>query len=251
MRSRYRHGSSGVSRNQITVSALFPRIDGQLGIALAVSIVLHALLFAGLTLIKEPPAPKVISAINVRLSTAVAPAPQATATIPEEVVQSSDPVMETVRELPKVEQVVPEPRRSPAPVAVTPTEARQLKIDPASLEAFIGSATKLPPPSLNTEIDVAEQYRRQWHRRVQRIGQLNYPEAATRMKLTGQLTLQVAINTDGSLGSVGIAQSSGHDELDFAALEIVRQSSPFEPLPPNLPRSNGQFRFESTWEFRR
>ena len=92
------------------------------------------------------------------------------------------------------------------------------------LQAFIESTTDREPPSLGTEIDVAEQYRRQWHQRVQRIGQLNYPEAASKMKLTGQLTLNVAINTDGSLATVGIAQSSGHDELDFAALEIVRQS---------------------------
>ena len=47
-------------------------------------------------------------------------------------------------------------------------------------------------------MDVAEQYRRQWHQRVQRIGQLNYPEAASKMSLSGQLTLKVAINTDGS-----------------------------------------------------
>ncbi|MCY4128172.1 MAG: TonB family protein [Gammaproteobacteria bacterium] len=236
------------------MNALFPRVDGQLGFALAVSAALHAVvLFAVLAVTQETPAPKVVSAINLRLSTSVTPAPQATIALPEEVVQISDPVIETVPETPvvEVEAVDEEPWRTSAPVIATPTETRPLKIDPASLEAFVGSTTKLLPPSLDTEIDIAELYRRQWHQRVQRIGQLNYPEAATKMKLTGQLTLIVAINTDGSLASVGIVQSSGYDELDFAALEIVRQSSPFEPLPPNLPRSNGKFRFDSTWEFRR
>ena len=169
----------------------------------------------------------------------------------EELPRRSDPVLETVPDIPKLAPVEAEPRRTPAPVAITPTEPPPLDLDPDSLQAFIGSSTKLNPPSLTSEFDITEQYRARWHQRVQRIGQLNYPEAATKLKLTGQLTLTVAINSDGSLASVGIAQTSGYDELDVAALEIVRQSSPFEPLPPNLPRSNGRFQFESTWEFRR
>lgn len=233
------------------MNASLPRVDGHLAIALAVSIVLHAALFAALTLVQDAPAPKVVSSINVRLSTAVPPAPVSTASLPEVVEQISEPVVEAKLEPPRVESVATESHRTPAPIAVTPTASPQLKLDAVSLQAFIESTTERNPPAFGTEIDVAAQYRRQWHQRVQRIGQLNYPEAASKMKLTGQLALNVAINTDGSLATVGIAQSSGHDELDFAALEIVRQSSPFEPLPPNLPRSNGQFRFESTWEFRR
>ena len=233
------------------MNASLPRVDGHLAIALAVSITLHAALFVALTLVRDAPAPKVVSSINVRLSTAVPPAPVPTASLPEVVEQISEPVVEAELEPPRVESVATESRRTPAPIAVTPTASPQLKLDAVSLQAFIESTTEHNPPAFGTEIDVAAQYRRQWHQRVQRIGQLNYPEAASKMKLTGQLALNVAINTDGSLATVGIAQSSGHDELDFAALEIVRQSSPFEPLPPNLPRSNGQFRFESTWEFRR
>ena len=234
------------------MNAFSARVDGQLGIALIVSIALHAILFATLALIQETPAAKVISTINVRLSTAVSSLPPVTTTIPEDVVtQNIDPVAETKPVLSPVEHVPVEPRRTPAPVTRTPSQPQPLNLNPASLQAFIESTTDRQPPALGAEMDVAEQYRRQWHQRVQRIGQLNYPEAASKMKLTGQLSLKVAINTDGSLASVGIAQSSGHDELDLAALEIVRQSSPFEPLPPNLPRANGQFRFESTWEFRR
>lgn len=233
------------------MNASLPRVDRQLGVALVVSIALHALLFAVLAQVRETPAPRVISSINMRLSTTVLPAPEDTVPIQEVAARNTDPVIESEPVLPSVEPIAAEPRRTPEPITVPPTEARRLKLDAASLQAFIESTTDREPPSLGTEIDVAEQYRRQWHQRVQRIGQLNYPEAASKMKLTGQLTLNVAINTDGSLATVGIAQSSGHDELDFAALEIVRQSSPFEPLPPNLPRSNGRFRFESTWEFRR
>ena len=234
------------------MNALLPRVDGQLGVAIAVSIALHAVLLASMALIQDPPAPKIVNAINVRLSTSVTPLPQATPAIQEELKLASDPIIDPKPESPVFDPVVVEPPPTAAPAAITPPDtAQRLRIDATSLQAFIGSTRELPPPSLNLEMDVAEQYRRQWHQRVQRIGQLNYPEAASKMSLSGQLTLKVAINTDGSLGSVGISQSSGHDELDLAALEIVRQAAPFEPLPPNLPRSNGQFRFDSTWEFRR
>ena len=233
------------------MNAYLPRVDGQLGVALAISVALHAVLLATLLLIQESPTPKVISAINVRLSAAAAPSPQPESLLEEEEQLSEERLIETQVERPPIETTAAELPRTPPSAAVRPEVTRRVQLDAASLEAFINSTTDLRPPSLNGELSIAEMYRRQWHQRVQRIGQLNYPATASRMKLTGQLALRVAINTDGSLASVGIAQSSGHDELDFAALKIVRQASPFEPLPPNLPRTNDQFRFESTWEFRR
>ena len=233
------------------MNAYLPRVDGQLGVALAISVALHAVLLATLLLIQQSPAPKVISAINVRLSAATAPAPQPESSVVEQEHLSEERLIETQVDRPPVETTAAELPRTPPSSAVTAEVTRRVQLDAASLEAFISSATDLRPPSLNGELSIAETYRRQWHQRVQRIGQLNYPATASRMKLTGQLTLRVAIKPDGSLASVGIAQSSGHDELDFAALEIVRQASPFQPLPPNLPRTNDQFRFESTWEFRR
>ena len=252
MRTGYRDGLTRVSRRQDLVNLLLPRVDGQLGIALVISVALHAVLVGSMALTQDPPAPQVISAINVRLSSTVTSSPQAATTKPEEPPIIREAIIDPIPEHPGSQPVVLEALHTSTPAEVTPTDTQQvLKIDAASLQAFIGSTTNFAPPSLNSEIDIAEQYRRQWHQRVQRIGQLNYPEAATKMKLSGQLTLKVAIKTDGSLGSVGVSQSSGHDELDLAALEIVRQASPYEPLPPNLPRSNGQFRFESTWEFRR
>ena len=233
------------------MNAYLPRVDGQLGVALAISVALHAVLLATLLLIQQSPAPKVISAINVRLSAAAAPAPQPESSEVEQEHLSEERLIETQVERPPIETTAAELPRTPPSAAVRPEVTRRVQLDAASLEAFINSTTDLRPPSLNGELSIAEMYRRQWHQRVQRIGQLNYPATASRMKLTGQLALRVAINTDGSLASVGITQSSGHDELDFAALKIVRQASPFEPLPPNLPRTNDQFRFESTWEFRR
>ena len=230
--------------------AIYTRFDRSLWIALAISLALHAALLATGLLSWETHAPKVVSSIQVRLnSMAIAP-PE-----PEITPSESVPVEETIATIEQPVTIPPAVDLEPTslPVETGPSTSSQLRVplDPESIRSFVSAGEARDPTIFTSASSVEEQYRRQWHQRVQRIGQLNYPTNASRLKLSGQLTLRVAINTDGSLGSVGVTQSSGHDELDFAALDIVRQSAPFDPLPPNLPRTDGQFRFASPWESRR
>jgi len=77
-------------------------------------------------------------------------------------------------------------------------------------------------------------YHEAWRAKVERVGQLNYPEEALRRGLSGRLLLDVAINTDGSVNSVTIRQSSGHKLLDDAAVRIVALAAPFAPFPPDI-----------------
>ena len=229
---------------------IYARFDRSLWIALAISLALHAALLATGLFSWETHAPKVVSSIQVRLNT-IAIAPPETAISPSE----SPTVEETIATIEQPATIPPAVDLEPAslPVEAAPSANSQFRVplDPESIRSFVSAGEARDPTAFDSLSSVEEQYRRQWHQRVQRIGQLNYPTNASRLKLSGQLTLRVAINTDGSLASVGVAQSSGHDELDFAALDIVRQSAPFDPLPTNLPRTDGQFRFASTWEFRR
>lgn len=74
-------------------------------------------------------------------------------------------------------------------------------------------------------------YLRQWVDRVERIGNLSYPDEARRRRLSGQLVISVAIRRDGSVERADIIQSSGIRLLDDAALRIVRLAEPFPPLP--------------------
>ena len=52
-------------------------------------------------------------------------------------------------------------------------------------------------------------YVEDWRIKVERIGNLNYPEAARKGKLYGNLQLTVSIRADGSLESIEINRSSG------------------------------------------
>ena len=73
-----------------------------------------------------------------------------------------------------------------------------------------------------------------WKRRVERVGTLNFPDEARRQAMSGNPVLEVAIGADGQLEQVLVRRTSGHRELDNAALRIVRLAAPFDPFPPAM-----------------
>jgi protein TonB len=85
--------------------------------------------------------------------------------------------------------------------------------------------------SANTQEYEYAAYLRAWQARVERIGNLNYPDEARRRSLLGQLVLTVAIRRDGSVEDITIVQPSGVPVLDEAAIRTVRLAEPFGPLP--------------------
>jgi len=75
------------------------------------------------------------------------------------------------------------------------------------------------------------QYLRGWVDRVERVGNLNYPDEARRRRIGGLVVISVGVRRDGSVESSRIVQSSNIPMLDNAALRIVKLSEPFAPLP--------------------
>jgi protein TonB len=92
------------------------------------------------------------------------------------------------------------------------------------------------------------QYVEDWRQKVERIGNLNYPDAA-RGKLYGSLLLTVAIKKDGALERVEISRSSGHKVLDEAALRIVRLAAPYAAFPEAVRRDTDILEITRTWSF--
>lgn len=66
---------------------------------------------------------------------------------------------------------------------------------------------------------VAAQYKHDWESKVERIGNLNYPEAASKPGFSATLTMDVGIRVDGTIDSIRITKSSGNKELDDAAIK--------------------------------
>ncbi len=96
-------------------------------------------------------------------------------------------------------------------------------------------------------------YVEDWRIKVERIGNLNYPEAARREKLFGNLQLTVGIKSDGSIESVEINRSSGQRVLDEAAIRIVKLAGQngFAPFPPDISRDTDILHITRTWAFTR
>jgi periplasmic protein TonB len=75
------------------------------------------------------------------------------------------------------------------------------------------------------------QYMNQWVRKVERVGNVNYPQNALRAGIDGRLILTVAIRRDGRIEDITLVKSSGNAELDRAATAIVKLAEPFAALP--------------------
>lgn len=88
-----------------------------------------------------------------------------------------------------------------------------------------------------------------WKRKVERIGTLNYPNEARRRGLSGSPVLEVAINSNGEMEDIVVRRSSGHAELDQAALAILKLATPFDPFPSGLRKRHGSIRFAYEWQF--
>lgn len=93
------------------------------------------------------------------------------------------------------------------------------------------------------------QYIEDWRIKVERIGNLNYPEQARQQRIFGGLRLSVSINADGSLGPIEVSKSSGNRILDAAAMRIVKLAAPYAPLPPDIRKDTDILVITRTWTF--
>ncbi|WP_242112951.1 energy transducer TonB [Luteimonas aquatica] len=138
-------------------------------------------------------------------------------------------------------------QRLPAPDARQQADASPLKAGPEKIERDLAMARLAAEIHLRSEryakrpkrkfVSASTQeyawagYLRAWVDRVERVGNLNYPDEARRRKLAGTLVISVAIRRDGSVERADVIQSSGIKLLDAAALRIAKLAEPYPPLP--------------------
>jgi len=88
-----------------------------------------------------------------------------------------------------------------------------------------------------------------WQRKIERIGNINYPSKASIQGIHGTLRVKVSVRADGSLEKVLIIKSSGFKVLDNAAIRIVHLAAPFSPLPPEITKTTDVLDIIRTWSF--
>lgn len=94
-------------------------------------------------------------------------------------------------------------------------------------------------------------YVEDWVAKVERIGNLNYPEAARRQGIYGSLKLTVSIYADGRIEAIDIDRSSGFRILDAAAIKIVELGAPYAPFPDEMRKKADILSITRTWTFTR
>jgi protein TonB len=117
--------------------------------------------------------------------------------------------------------------------------------------AFLNSQSKPRERfvSANTRASEIAPYLENWRLLVERVGNLNYPDAAKRQQIEGELVMDVTLRSDGSVSSVNILKSSGHKVLDDGAERIVHIAAPFDPFSEAMKREYDTLHIIRTWKF--
>ncbi len=88
-----------------------------------------------------------------------------------------------------------------------------------------------------------------WRRRIETIGNINYPKEARREQIYGSLRLLVALLPNGEVKRIRVMKSSQHKVLDQAAIEIVELAAPFQPFPQAMRDEVDILEIIRTWHF--
>jgi periplasmic protein TonB len=147
-------------------------------------------------------------------------------------------------------------KQEPAAKAAPTFDSAQLSSEISSLEAELSTEQQLyaKRPKIHrlnaasTMHDKGAWYKEDWRKKIERIGNLNYPEEARRKQIRGNLRLMVSINRDGSLYEILVLESSGQPVLDQAAQRIVRLAAPFAPFTGDLADID-RLEIIRTWKF--
>jgi protein TonB len=158
---------------------------------------------------------------------------------------------------PRVSEPEPEQPAAAAPATGNSTSLLNRALEMASLQTQLDleretrarSPRVLRLTSAATRGHAYASYLDNWRRRVETVGNLNYPEQARNRGLQGKLRLLVALRPDGSVENIEILRSSGHRELDEGAIRIVQLAAPFQSFPVEMRKEVDRLEIIRTWKF--
>jgi protein TonB len=101
----------------------------------------------------------------------------------------------------------------------------------------------------NAKSYVFARYVEDWAAKVEKIGNLNYPDAARRNRIYGSLILTVSILADGRLEKIEVTRPSGKEVLDHAAIRIVELAAPYAPFSKEMREKADIISISRTWKF--
>jgi len=88
--------------------------------------------------------------------------------------------------------------------------------------------------SLSAKSAVEAEYIHNWSKKLERIGNINFPQQAIQLSLSGTLIVNATLDRGGRVVEMQVSRSSGSKVLDDAALRIIKLAAPYEPLPKKI-----------------
>jgi protein TonB len=250
------------------------------------AVVLHAMIILGITFgtpDADPP-DKALPTLDITVANRKTPPPDEADYLAQTSQDGGGNVTEKVRPqqaMPEQAPAVAQQQPAPAPTEVVTTDASVTKIrqentakpeterkDPTAAELIERSMEMV---NLSEEINQSMQayakrpkqvyvsartqefkyanYMTEWVKKVERVGNLNYPDAARREGVSGKLLLDVALNPDGSVRNITVLKTSGHAAIDEAAIRIVNLAAPYPQFSPEISKEADVLHITRTWEF--
>ena len=258
----------------------------RLTLTLFFAMVIHALIILGITFgaYDDPLSDNVLPTLDITIATRNTPAPDEA----DYLAQTSQDGGGNVSEKVKPTMVMPEMAPSvelqqprPAPTQIITAQVADIQISQEEVEAPETekpdiTAAELIERSMEM-VNLSEQisesmqayaqrprqvfvsartqeykyanYMSEWVRKVERVGNLNYPDAARREGISGHLMMDVALNADGTIHNISILRPSGKSVIDAAAKRIVNLAAPYAPFPPEILENTDILHITRTWEF--
>ena len=258
----------------------------RMALTLFFALMLHAMIILGITFgLHDEPAPEnVLPTLDITVSNRRTPPPDEADYLAQTSQEGGGNTSERVRPtqaIPEQAPAVKPQQATPAPAQVITTHAaatqhhQEDKVIPDTEKPDI-TATELIERSLemvnlNEQLSESMQayaqrprhiyvsartqefkyanYMSEWVKKVERVGNLNYPDEARRAGLSGKLIMDVTMNADGTVRNINILRPSGHPVIDEAARRIVNLAAPFAPFPSEIMKDADILHITRTWEF--
>jgi periplasmic protein TonB len=258
----------------------------RMALALFFAVVLHAMIILGITFGTDilKPQDSQLPSLDITLSSHESPPPEEAEYLAQTSQDGGGNINEKVRpqeSLPAQAPSVTVQEPAPTPTQVLTTELSSAKIeqettaipetDPRDISASELIERSMEIVSLSEQINESRQayakqpkqvfvsartqefkyanYMLEWVKKVERVGNLNYPDAARRDSISGKLLLDVELNPDGTVRNISVLRPSGQPLLDEAAVRIVNLAGPFLPFPPEIRKEADVLHITRTWEF--
>jgi len=258
----------------------------RMALTLFFALVLHAMIILGITFgLHDDPAPEnILPTLDITVSNRRTPPPDEADYLAQTSQEGGGNTTEKVRPTQAIPEQAPAIRpqqAAPSPAQVITTDAAETRhhqkknVIPDTSKPDI-KATDLIERSmemvnLNEQLSESMQayaqrprhiyvsartqefkyanYMSEWVKKVERVGNLNYPDDARREGLSGKLIMDVTMNSDGTVRNISILRPSGHAVIDEAAIRIVNLAAPFAPFPSEILKDADILHITRTWEF--